>query len=400
MRIVFVVGATSIHTVRWIRQLEGTGWDIHIVDPENSPIHPELRGVTLHTGWAKEGGHPKGVRLATEWPFARGRFVLARRFPRIWNRILRDGPRRLAAKLQELRPDLIHSQATQYSAYPLIAARDLLGGSLPAPWIHSTWGSDLFLYGVDPAHRERLRRVMGALDFLMTDCERDVRMAREFAFKGEVLGVFPGGGGYPLEEMAEFRASGPPSGRRVIAVKGYQRPAGSALVALAALGRCHEALAGYEVVVHSSQPVVSEEVDRLAASGMNIRVVPRGPIEEIWRLLGASRIALGVSRSDGTPNAMLEAMILGALPVQTNPGGATAEWIEHGANGLLIERPEVEDVAREVRRAVEDNALVDAAAEANTELAQRRLQREEIRERVIQAYEHAARGAASGVEEL
>lgn len=62
--------------------------------------------------------------------------------------------------------------------------------------------------------------------------------------------------------------------------------------------------------------------------------------------MGKSLIYIGNSDSDGMPNTMLEAIFMGAFPVQSNPGGVTAELIQHGVNGLLIE--DCEDVGQMV----------------------------------------------------
>ena len=39
-------------------------------------------------------------------------------------------------------------------------------------------------------------------------------------------------------------------------------------------------------------------------------------------------------------NTLLEAIVMGAFPIQLNPGGVTSEIIENGNNGLLIENPD------------------------------------------------------------
>jgi hypothetical protein len=50
MRILLVAMANSIHTARWVDQLAGQGWDLHLFPSTDSWIeaHPELGNVTLH----------------------------------------------------------------------------------------------------------------------------------------------------------------------------------------------------------------------------------------------------------------------------------------------------------------------------------------------------------------
>ncbi len=391
MRILFVTGATSIHTVRWIRQLDGTGWDIHIVDPGSARIHPELAGATLHTGWRKQT-HPAGLKVRVRWPFRRGRYFMQRYLPAVWQRIVPDGPTRIAEAIQKLHPDVIHSQAMQYCGYPLAEARKLLGGCLPAPWIYSSWGSDMYYWGRFPEHQPLIREVLRHCDYLMCNCERDVRLAREFGFQGGVLGLFQGGGGFPIDAMQAMRLSGPISSRRVIAVKGQQNFAGRALTAIEALKLCVDDInrQGYEVVMYLTRPQTEEAATRLLDRLIHpVRLLPRTRIQDIWRLFGTARIALGVNESDGVPNAMLEAMIMGAFPIQTDPGGATSEWVADGVNGLLIPHDDPQRIAEAIRRAMSDDALVNEAAEINDRLTRERVEYTVVRDRAIAAYERA-----------
>ena len=53
--------------------------------------------------------------------------------------------------------------------------------------------------------------------------------------------------------------------------------------------------------------------------------------------MGKSGIHIANSISDGMPNALLEAMGMGAFPIQSNPGKVSEEVITHGKNGFLIE---------------------------------------------------------------
>lgn len=385
-RILFVAGVGSIHVVRWLAQLYGTGWDIHIVDPGNTLIHPELSHVTLHTGWRKVN-KAQNLVIKYRWPFLRGRYFLEERFPKIWSRIVPDAPNRILQAIDKLKPDCIHSLAMQFSAYPVVEALKLNGGPLGIPWIYSAWGSDIFRYGYEPDHTERVKAVLSSCDYMMADCERDWHLARNFGFQGRWLGRFPTGGGFPIKRWQHNRI-GQPSERKIIAIKGYQNKAGRALTALEAISQIVEQLKGYQIVVYSSQPVVDKAVDHLATQlPISIKVMPHSPQTEVIKMLGQARVSIGVSFSDGTPNAMLESMILGAFPIQTNPGGATAEWIEDGKNGLLIPYDDPNQISQAILRAVKDDELVNTAAFINYGLMSDRVDESIVRTQVVAAYQ-------------
>src|SRR6266542_6920047 len=96
------------------------------------------------------------------------------------------------------------------------------------------------------------------------------------------------------------------SKRKVIAVKGYQHDiwGGRALVAIEALKLVAPYLKGYEVVVYPAQP--NSEVSLFATevfknSGVRLTLMGQAPHDEIVKLMGRSRVAIGLSVSDGTP---------------------------------------------------------------------------------------------------
>jgi glycosyltransferase involved in cell wall biosynthesis len=391
MRILFVALTGSAHTARWISQLRDTNWDIHLFDPNYGLLHPDLTRMTIHTGWRKEVV-PAGAMVRYRWPFTRGRFFMQRRFPRLWRLIVPEGATMLPRLIERLQPDCIHSLGMQIASYHLYEAREILGGVLPVPWIHSSWGSDYFYYWQFPEHQNRIRQVLETCDYLISDCERDIRLAREYGFGGETLGVFPTGGGYPVEEMKHMRQSGSVSRRRTIAVKGLQHQVGRALVALQALRKCANILQGYKVLIYQAHPETRREAARLSSSlPIPVEVIPRSPAEEIWKLFGEARMSIGVSISDGVANSMLESMIMGALPIQTDPGGATSEWIEDGVNGLIIPPDDPDQIANAIKRAVEDDELVDSAAERNLDLTSKRIDVSVIQPRVVSLYQHVVR---------
>jgi glycosyltransferase involved in cell wall biosynthesis len=109
--------------------------------------------------------------------------------------------------------------------------------------------------------------------------------------------------------------------------------------------------------------------------------------------MGRSRIALALSTTDGTPNAMLEAMIMGAFPIQSNTV-STGEWIIDGRNGFLVPPEDTEATARAIRKALGDNGLVDRAADVNGELTRAKVDVSVINPRVIQMYEQVASSTA------
>jgi glycosyltransferase involved in cell wall biosynthesis len=174
-----------------------------------------------------------------------------------------------------------------------------------------------------------------------------------------------------------------------VAVKGYEQPFGRALMALRAIDLGAEQLRQFSFEVFSATPKVRKEAARIAREKhLSINVLPYVPNEEIVALMGRSRFAVGVSASDGVPNAMLEAMIMGALPIQTNTA-ALDGWIENGVNGLSVDLS-VDNILQAMIRAATDDRLVDDAARMNGDITERRLATTVVVPRVHAMYRHVA----------
>jgi glycosyltransferase involved in cell wall biosynthesis len=298
-------------------------------------------------------------------------------------------PARLARLIRSLKPDIVHSLEMQHGAYLTLASRERMNGSFP-PWIYSSWGSDIFFYGKEPEHAARIRSVLAACDYLICDCQRDVDLALEFGFKGEILGAFPGAGGFEIDHMRRFRQPGPVSARRVIALKARQNHLGGrALVALHALHLCADVLGEYEIVLYMPQgdSIVPHAAEYIAfTTGLRIRVVPENsPYDEILKLMGSARIAIGVGMTDGTPLSMLEAMVMGAFPIQSNTADVRG-WIDDGKNALLVPPEDAAAIAAAIRKAIADDQMVDQAAEINTQITKERIDIGIVKPKVIELY--------------
>src|SRR6185503_15300022 len=268
-----------------------------------------------------------------------------------------------------------------------MSRKHLNGHQLP-PWIYSSWGSDIFFFGRRSDHQPKIREVLSKCDYFIADCQRDVQLAKDFGLRGGVWGVFHASGGFDLKKMQQLGSGIPIAARKVIAVKGYQNEdwGGRALNALEALKMIAAQLKDFEVVIYSATQDVRLRAESLAQDlGMKLSVLPQSPSDEIVKLMGRARIAIGVGLTDGTPVSMLEAMVMGAFPIQADTV-STSEWIQDGENGLLVPPEEPEAIARAIQRALTDDKLVEQAASLNADVAAKRLDQELIRPRVIELY--------------
>jgi hypothetical protein len=391
LRILFVVRPSSVHSSRWINQIVGCGWDLHVFAASEGAWHPDFQSITAYSYASRRADATnKSFRGRRLWPLpiAADRVkMLGSRLPERWS----SRAAWLARVVRWLKPDIVHSLEFQQAGYLTLKARTLYEGQFP-PWAVSNWGSDIYLYGPLSQHIEKIKGVLAACDYYASECHRDVKLARQYGFTKTALPVLPIAGGFKLDHLGRYRQPGPTSARRVIALKGYQHWAGRALVGLRALELCSDQIkaGGYTVAVYLAEEDVRLAAERMALrTGIPLKILPPASHEEVLRLHGRSRVSIGLSISDGLSTSALEAMVMGAFPVQSNTSCLT-ELVNDGETALMVPAEDPVEVAAAIRRALSDDAMVDRAAEFNARLAAEHLDYNVIQPRVVEVYERIA----------
>ncbi|GAB6164117.1 hypothetical protein JCM19992_01170 [Thermostilla marina] len=401
MRILFTGLSGSIHLVRWIEQIQGRGWDIHLFPTPYFRIHPELKDVTVYdledpATAAADPSVRKVDRFGTAWGRSwrlPGRYKASNLVRRMVPQF-DDQAWRLARLIDRLQPDIIHSLTLHRGGLPVLDAKPLCQKPFPT-WIVSNWGSDLFLFGRTAKYRDRLNRILAECDYYWCECTRDVKLARERGFAGTILPVIPVAGGFDLDRARALRSSVPPSKRRTIVLKGYQDWAGRALTALYALRLCVDLLDGYKLVVYTGgrDPEAVEIAVELFSqdTGVEVETVKHVPHERMLEYHGRARTSIGVNISDAISISSLEAMMMGSFPIQSNTAAA-GEWFIDGTSGILVPPEDPHPIADAIRRVLTDDALVDKAADINWKIISERLDRRTIAAQVADIYARIAAG--------
>ena len=384
MRILFVAMIDSVHTARWIAQVADQGWELFLFPAQQRYPHPLLRNITVFGATARRAGYlDASVRYL-------------RRFSLPFYRDVQTGLRThqaatghaeasLRRVIRKIKPDIIHTLEFQHAGYMALRAKQGGGGPFPT-WIATNWGSDIFHFGKLAEHQQPIRELLQHCDYYSCECRRDIQLARDMGFRGRVLPVLPNAGGLDIGHAAAFRQPGPTSGRKTILVKGYQGTFGRALVSFQAFRLCRELLQDYTIVIYSAGEEVLNAASRFGReTGIRVLGVPKTSHEEILRLFGTARIYIGLSISDGISTSLLEAMVMGAFPIQSCTACAD-EWLTQGEGGLIVPPEDPAAIAAAIRRALADDALVDRAAAINARTAAARLDGHGIKPQVINMY--------------
>lgn len=347
---ILMVSIPSLHFFRWTNQLQDSGHDVYWFDITGMSDKVErLDWVSQKTGWKLKWNYP-------------GRVFIKRKFPGIYKTIQINNERNTATIFEkyliEIKPDVVHSFALYLSCSPIISIMEKYQNQ---KWIYSSWGSDLFYFQNDPNYLKDIKRVLPRVNYLFTDCKRDYKIAIKYGFTGDFLGVFPGGGGFDLEHIEQFKL--PKNQRNIILIKGFQGRSGRAIRILQAIEEIKNEISEFKIVVFGADMETFDYLQKSPIKGwVNFQIQGKISHSEVIKLMGKSLLYIGNSNSDGIPNTLLEAICMEVFPIQSNPGGATAEIISHGINGMLIENC---DDINEIKKNVIEGIKLLSTAEIN-----------------------------------
>ena len=374
-----MVSMNSIHFVRWTQQLKDSGHDVFWFDILDGGRAENLPWVHQISGWKQKYSNFKG------------RYFLKKRVPFLYRKLSflfeHNTEKVFESILKDIKPDMVHSFILQKSCLPIL---ENMKRHRDIKWVYSSWGSDLYNKNNKPNYKLELKSVLSEVDYLFTDCKRDYNISIEYGFKGDFLGVFPGGGGFKYTEY-EAEYIKPLNERRIILVKGYQGDLGRSITVLKALSLLTDELKNRKVVVFGADEEVQRYINgNKKFSEFEIQVFPKKdflPHEEILKLMGKALIYIGNSVSDGMPNTLLEAIVMGAFPIQSNPGNATEEVIMHQKNGLLISNCEdVIHIKNLILIASNSSGLIEAAFRTNQNDLKPKFEYERLKNHVLKAY--------------
>lgn len=264
------------------------------------------------------------------------------------------------SEIKRFGPEIVHAMELQHAGY--IALRALENFKSPQVKLASTnWGSDIFWFQQFPRHRSIIRRLLRISDVYSAECERDVELAKKFGYTGAIMPTFPNSGGFSEGELGMFNIGH--GTRDLIVVKGYQGWVGRAKIALHALAAIADKIENLHVVVISGDKGTARLANRLYRQKkiVNLTVHRKGSLDhsQVLELLRRARVFVGISLSDGISTTMLEAMAMGAIPVQTSTA-CCDEWFTE--TGISVKEITVQSVGSGILKGLalanEDEAIL------------------------------------------
>jgi len=375
-KILVVAMVDSIHTARWLEQFEDSQNEFLLFP--SSPhrrIHPKIRRLL---------GDESTMTIRIPRGLGRTGLLLAAIDKLVNNRVRGF---LLRKNITGFQPEILHAMETQGAGY--ISLQALTRSSLRPFFILTLWGSDLFWFRQFSRHQRKLTQLLKMVDRLAMECERDSVIARSLGFTGSIYPPIPVTGGYEVDQLASQRGHSKPSSRKLIMIKGHTRFVGQAETALAAIEQMADLLTSYQLIVYSADPKAKRIALKLKKQqNLSVEVFGRAELshDRLLELFSSARIYVGISSSDGISVSLQEAMVCGAFPIQTDTSCAN-EWIEDSKSGFIVKVDDLPGMTRAIKTALENDALVDSAAELNLKTAQERLDQKVVSELSRNFYE-------------
>lgn len=372
---ILLVAIPNHHFFQWVNQLRESGYDVYWFDSTDGG------GFVENISWVKQ---LNGWKLKWNYPF---RYRIKKHLPKIYSFLEKITVNKVEIVfdeiLNEIQPNIVHCFEMRLAGLPILSVMQ----KNKIPFVYSSWGSDMFVYQNLGLTTDEVKIFLDRVGYLVTDCKRDFQIAKGLGFKNHFLGVYPGNGGIEIENPYIQAISN----RTTISVKGYDDGVGKALVVLKAI----ETLPFDESVdflIFSADEIVADYVKNSDYfKQRKVEIIYRKSFLEnklLLRKLGSCLLYIGNSISDGMPNSLLEAMGMGAFPIQSNPGNVTQEVIKNGVNGFLIENPnDVEAIAVLIRTAIENKEMRLKAQKSNVNFVQQNFNRKNLQKEIIDLYQ-------------
>jgi glycosyltransferase involved in cell wall biosynthesis len=245
----------------------------------------------------------------------------------------------------------------------MLAADAYAGG----PLLVSVWGNDFTLHA-------RATGLMGhytawtmqVADALHADCQRDIRLGKQWGFDpSRPTLVIPGNGGVRMDLF--HPAPQPADQPLVINPRGFRTYVRNDVFFRAIpLVLARQPRARFVCVAMAGEPQATQWVRELGIEN-SVELLPPLPHAQMADLFRGAQVVASISTHDGTPNTLLEGMACGCLPVAGDLE-SIREWIKPSHNGLLVDPNDASSVAAGILEGLENESLRQQAAGENQKI--------------------------------
>ena len=376
MKILFVADGRSPIAQNWIRYFAQQGDEIYVASTFACAVDfPVKRLEIIPVAFS-------GLKKANQRPgTAPARTVGLRTAIRQWfgPLTIRRAANQLRNFIERAKPELVHAMRIPYEG---MMAADAYNGT---PLIVSTWGNDFTLHASSTRLMSHYTRwTMQVADALHADCQRDVRLAKEWGLGlGRPALVAPGNGGIRTDVF--YPPSTPVEEPVIINPRGFRPYVRNDVYFKAiplVLAQQPKAKFMFALMAGERQ---AEQWIRELEIGHAVELLPPLSHSDMAGCFRRAQIVASPSIHDGTPNTLLEGIACGCFPVAGDLE-SIREWITPNENGLLFDSTDPQSIANALLTALENKSLRENAAGLNQKIITERAEYRHNMERAQEFY--------------
>jgi len=203
--------------------------------------------------------------------------------------------------------------------------------------ILTNYGSDIYYYQNVLEHLVQIKSILKKAKYYSGECHRDYELALKLGFSGDFLACMPNAGGFKNDVFDLNIVSS--DKRNLIVAKCYGGIFGLGNLVIAALNEFLINKPNVKVLLYSVTKDLSDQALFLQTNfpGQILihNINDKMPRTSFLKYFSEAKIYIAASRSDGISTSFLEALCLGAFPIQTSTSCAQ-EWIDVGFEGKVI----------------------------------------------------------------
>ena len=372
IKILFIAYPNAIHTARWIMQLLDSRFEIHLFSSLIcNDIHESLRNITYHVDYYTINPKNKNIKYKSinSLFFLRLKSKIIRRI--LWKLfrlfgIYKDEETSLKKVINKVKPDLIHSMETQHSGYLLSRIWDSEMNQ-KIKWIHTNWGSDLMYFSYLKSHSSNLKNTFSKIHFLISEGEKDYSNAKKFGFQGRFYKIPIATAGYSNDIINTYKEISLKE-RNLIIIKGYFDDVRRGILILPCLLKLKDLLNSYRIIFYYTKDSYKDHLEFFSNFyGISIEFMNNLNQKEFLNVVNHARISITNNISDGMPNSVLDAMLMGAFPIQSSNSFAD-QYIQNGKNGFIVDPMDIDSLTQAIKTALQDDNLILNASSTNREI--------------------------------
>lgn len=396
-KILFIGLAQSSHTHAWIDLLSNAELNVRLFAmPVSGGLPPPDWQVRTYVSGITIGKNNVTRQYFNDELYGKLRSIYNKVVKRIGRPSL-SSDTWLADVIKKWKPDIIHTLGLfdEQGGQFYLEARQKFRLENYGKWVlQLRGGSDMALRRHNPEFFKIIQLALSECDQIICDNRANIKYAGELGIppnKFAAIVPVPGSGGIDLVGEDSEEMSLPSERERIILwPKAYESQWSKALAVLDAIQIAWERIRPCEIYMLAISPDVYEWYLSMPEEiRKHCHIAERIPRQEVLSLMKRARILLTPSLIDGVPNSLYEAMASGAFPI-VSPLETIISLVNQQENVLFARNLYPNEIADALVNAMNDDALVDKAAENNFKLVRTIANRQTIKTNVVNYYQRLA----------